>query len=188
MEQAEVLSYVFELLERLGLPYMVVGSFASAAYGEPRSTLDLDVVIEITAPDIDRLCAAFPPSDFYVSLDAAKAALKLPAGQFNVLHATSGFKIDFMIARKDAWGKAQLSRRQRVPILPGIMGYAARPEDIIIGKMLYYQEGGSEKHMRDITGMLKTVPAEIDKGYISQWATKLDLDDIWQVVLDRLKT
>ena len=34
-------------------------------------------------------------------------------------------------------------------------GYTARPEDLIISKMLYYREGGSEKHLRDITGMLK---------------------------------
>src|SRR5438105_4821651 len=144
---------------------MVVGSFASGAYGEPRLTQDIDIVISPTAPaELNRLCAAFPPDDFYASIDAALQALHQPAGQFNVIHPTSGNKIDFMIARKDEWGREQVARRQRMRLLPDRQGYVARPEDVIIGKMLYYQEGGSEKHLRDIAGILKVSGENVDRA------------------------
>ena len=43
-EQQEVFGNVVDVLERLDIPYMIVGSVASMAYGEPRLTLDMDVV------------------------------------------------------------------------------------------------------------------------------------------------
>src|SRR5207248_6689423 len=107
--------------------------------------------------------------------------------QFNVLHADTGNKIDFIIPKDDAWSRAQLSRRQRIPLLEGLEGFAARPEDIIIGKMLFYQEGGSEKHLRDIAGMMRISGAEIDSSYIECWAGSMNLTDIWDAILKRLQ-
>lgn len=186
MEQHDLLSYGVNALERIGIPYMVVGSIASSAYGEPRLTQDIDIVIDATADQVRVLCAAFPTDDFYVSVDAAIQAARSPGSQFNVLHPESGDKIDFMIARKDSWGREQVSRRQRILLLPGKEAYAARPEDVIIAKMLYYQEGGSEKHMRDITGMLKVSGTIIDRDYIARWAANLNLTDVWQAILRRI--
>ena len=59
----------------------------------------------------------------------------------------------------------------------------AAPEDIILMKMQYYQDGGSEKHLRDIPGILKISGPEVDKGYIAVWAEKLNLMDIWNLIL-----
>src|SRR5437868_9798363 len=133
---------------------MVVGSVASAAYGEPRTTLDVDVVADLRPDQIAPFCAAFPDDEFYVSPQAAREAVR--AGhQFNVLHPASGNKVDVMMPRPDAWGREQMSRRQRVQFLPDRAGYAARPEDGILAKMLYYREGGFEKHLRYLTGILK---------------------------------
>ena len=70
MQQPELLQYTIEVLERLGITYMVVGSIASAVYGEPRSTLDIDVVVAPTATELEQLCKAFPGPDFYVSKEA----------------------------------------------------------------------------------------------------------------------
>ncbi|MGH7178383.1 MAG: hypothetical protein ACREJC_13475, partial [Tepidisphaeraceae bacterium] len=154
MDQADLLTHAIDVLETVAVPYMVVGSIASGAYGEPRMTQDIDIVIQPTPAQLNQLCAAFPPPDFYVSIEAAQTALQ-QSGQFNVLDPSSGGKIDFMIARTDPWGREQISRRQRIQVQPGREGFAARPEDLIISKLLYYQEGGSEKHLRDITGMLK---------------------------------
>lgn len=149
MEQTDVLRYVIEVLEEMGATYMLVGSFSSAVYGEPRMTRDIDVVVQLAPDQVERLCEAFPPEDYYVSREAALEALA-HEGQFNVIHATSGNKIDFMIARGDAWGVEQLRRRVRLELLPGMRGFVASPEDVIIGKMVYYREGGSDKHLRDI--------------------------------------
>ncbi len=185
VNQAELLERVIEILESQHLTYMLVGSFASAAYGEPRLTHDIDIVIQLGIDAVDRLCSAFPAPEFYVSLSAARDAVAR-RGQFNVIHPTSGNKIDFMIARNDAWGQSQLARRVRKPILPDRPTFVAAPEDVILGKLWYYQEGGSEKHLRDIAAMLRVSGDEIDKEYITRWAEQLGLTKAWQAVLDRL--
>lgn len=135
---------------------------------------------------VARLCAAFPAPDFYVSEAAAREAVA-QGGQFNVLHPMSGNKIDFMIARQDAWTRSEMSRRRREQILPDCSGYAAAREDVIIGKLWYYREGGAEKHLRDIAAMLQVSGEEIDRAYIDHWVQELGLGEEWQAVLKRIR-
>jgi hypothetical protein len=185
MEQPELFRYTIDVLERLGITYFVVGSFASMAYGEPRNTLDIDVVIEPTADQIDLLCDAFPDPDFYVSREAARAALAARS-QFNVIRPDTGNKVDFMIARGDAYAAEQIAGRRRLKLMPDREGFAARAEDVILGKLLYYKEGGSEKHLRDIGGILRLSGARIDRTYIEKWAGELEVDEEWRAVLGRV--
>jgi len=112
------------------------------------------VVVDLKEQQIDSLCQAFASGEFYFSESAAGQAVRR-RGQFNIIHPTSGNKIDLLIVPAGAWGQSEISRRQRVQILPDLEGYCARPEDVILGKMTYYREGGSEKHLRDIAGILK---------------------------------
>lgn len=181
MDQADLFAFSVKALEQLAIPYMIVGSLTSGAYGEPRFTNDIDIVIDPSPEQLRKLCESFPAADFYISVDAAAAALA-QRSQFNVIHPESGNKVDFMISQTTPWGLEQLARRQRIPILPGVDAFAARPEDVIISKMLYYQEGGSEKHLRDIAGILKTSGEDVDRRYITQWAAHFLVMDIWQAV------
>jgi hypothetical protein len=185
VEQADLLRKVIDVLEQQDIVYMPVGSMASSAYGEPRATADIDMVVQLRLEEVHPLCEAFPDNEYDVSEAAASDAVRR-AGQFNLIHPASGSKVDFMIARADLWGRAQLSRRRRTRILPDREGYIASPEDIIISKMIYYREGGSEKHLRDITGVLKVSGDEVDRDYIHRWACDLRLRKIWQSILRRL--
>jgi len=185
MEQLDLLRFIVGALEELGIAYMVVGSYASGAYGEPRFTQDIDVVVELTTEQLDGLLARLPADEFYVSREAAVAAIQ-SAGQFNVIHPESGVKIDFMIPGSDAWARQELSGRVRLELLSGVEAYAARPEDVIIAKLGYYREGGSEKHLRDIAGMLKVSGASIDRAYVEKWAADFGLTQEWQAVLKRI--
>ncbi len=184
MEQDDVLRRAIDVLETQGVVYLLVGSLASGVYGEPRLTLDIDIVVDLKAGQVAALCAAFPPPDYYVSEKAARDAVAL-ARQFNVLHPTSGNKIDFMVARRDDWGRSQVARRRREQVVPGLFGFTAAPEDVILGKLWYYQEGESEKHLRDIAGILLISGAEVDRAYIAEWAAKLGLEREWQIILDK---
>jgi hypothetical protein len=185
LDQADLLRHAIEALEARGIDYMVVGSFGSAVYGEPRLTHDIDIVVQLSAAQAEQLCGAFTAPEFYVSREAARQAV-LGHGQFNVIHPASGNKIDFMMARDDAWGRSQLARRIRRPILPDREAFVAAPEDVIVGKLWYYHEGESEKHLRDIASMLRVSGEEIDVAYIEHWATQLGFSAGWQAVLDRL--
>jgi hypothetical protein len=185
VELTELLKRVISILEGKDITYMVVGSVATIGYGNYRLTADVDIVVALTADQADALCDSFPMPDFYVSREAAREAARMHR-QFNVIHPASGFKIDFMMARSDAWGKSQLARRQRIQIMPGVPGYVAAPEDIIISKMRYYKEGGSEKHLSDIAGIMKESSGQVDRSYVEHWAQELGLQKIWEAIQKRL--
>ena len=185
MELPDLTEVLLERLDEMQIPYCLVGSVASGALGEPRMTRDIDVVVSLMPEDSLAMTRAFPSPEYYVSPEAIGEAIRT-GGQFNVIHSESGIKIDFMIARKDAWGRMQLVRRRRVNIFPDLEGYVAAPEDIILSKMLYYRQGGSEKHLRDITGILKVSGPDVDHDYVNQWAETLEVTDIWQAILQRL--
>lgn len=185
MEQVDILRYALRVFDSLSVEYMIVGSLASMAYGEPRMTRDIDIVANLGLAHVDALCDAFPPAEYYVSREAVRQAIE-GRHQFNIIHPRSGNKIDVMMAHDDVWGKTQLARRKLVTILPDVIAPTAAPEDVILAKMWYYREGEHEKHLRDIASMLRISPELIDRDYIHQWAAQLGLSDIWQAVLTRV--
>lgn len=186
VEQAELLKFAIRVLEGLNIPYAIVGSFASGTWGESRFTQDIDILIEIQPARIDKLCDAFPSAEFYVSHAAAREAVAR-RGQFNVIHPASGNKIDFMIASSEGWNKWQLDRCKRVQLFADQDGAVAAPEDIIVGKLIYYHDGGSDKHLRDIAGILKISGDSIDHAYLSSAVDQLGLASLWQLVLNGLQ-
>lgn len=187
MEQSELLEFVVKVLERLRLPYFLTGSIASSYFGEPRFTNDIDVVVALPAGRVAEFCREFPTSDFYVSEDAARDAVRT-SSQFNILHPESGFKVDVMIPGDNAFNQSRFSRASRHFPEDRYEAMFASMEDVILKKMEYYREGGSEKHLRDITGIVKLNPDKVDYQYIADWSTRMDLQDIWQAVLLRLKS
>jgi predicted nucleotidyltransferase len=186
VDQPELLKFTIRALERLKIPYAIVGSFASGVWGESRFTQDIDILVELKPNDVPLLCAAFPETEFYVSQAAANEAV-VRHGQFNVINPASGNKIDFMIASNSSWVRAQLERRKRISFFPDQDGSVAAAEDIILGKLVYYHEGGSDKHLRDITGILKFSGDYIDRDYVSRFAGQLGVADIWQGVLSKFQ-
>ncbi|MCA9312032.1 MAG: hypothetical protein KDA21_12545 [Phycisphaerales bacterium] len=166
------------MLEALGIPYFTTGSMASTLYGEPRFTNDVDVVIRLPAGDVMPLCAAFPGPEFYVSPEAARDAAR-HATQFNVIHPGSGLKVDFMVAEETEFNRSRFQRVRPVVIAPGVTVNFASPEDVILRKLQYFQEGGSEKHLRDIRGILRLCEPPIDDAYVRVWARTLGVEEEW---------
>ncbi len=187
MDQSELLRLMVKNLERLKIPYAIVGSFASSVWGESRLTQDIDVVVDLKPLHVASICDAFPDPEFYVSRKAAEEAVA-SAGQFNVINPSSGNKIDFMVAGQTDWAVAQLNRSKCVALFPDQDAKVAAPEDVILGKLVYYREGGSEKHLRDIAGMLKFSDGMIDREYVEQFAQRLGVADMWEAVRNSVET
>jgi hypothetical protein len=185
MEQHELLGYLVRCLEKLKVPYFVTGAVACIAYGEPRFTNDIDIVVDIKDEHIAQLKKCFPEEEYYLDSDAAREAIKR-RHQFNIIHPASGLKIDVMISKRDAFDKSRFSRIRRMHPLEDTEANFASPEDVIIKKMEYYKEGSSDKHIRDILGMIKISGDMIDPKYISLWAKKLNLVEIWEAIQERL--
>ena len=181
MDQSDLLKYTAGELRRLRIPYAVVGSFASSIWGESRLTQDIDIVVELRPAHVPLICAAFPDPEFYVSSSAALEAVQ-HSTQFNVIHPSSGNKIDFMLAGNKPWVVTQLKRSKSLPVFDDVEVDVAAPEDVILGKLIYYRDGGSEKHLRDITGILKSSAVIVDHNYLSQQAEKLGVLDLWEAM------
>lgn len=186
MEQFELLQKIVTVFERLHVPYLVTGSVAAMAYGEPRLTNDVDVVAAVEERHIPGLVAEFPPVEFYIDADMIREVIRT-RGQFNIIHPASGLKIDVIIRRDTAFDKSRFSRIRRIHPAQSYEADFASPEDVIIKKMEFYKEGGSEKHLRDIAGILKISGDEVDLGYISDWANRLDLMEIWEALQKRIR-
>jgi hypothetical protein len=187
MEPSDLLGRVADTLENLRIPYRVTGSIATIAYGEPRFTNDIHVVVRMQADQVNALCAAFPEPEFYCSREAAEQAVR-QGFQFNILHPASGLKVDVMVASDSAFDASRFSRGQRIKTGSDQEAWFASPEDVIIKKLLYFREGGSEKHLRDIVGVLKVQGESLDRPYIANWVTQLGAEDEWRLALSKLTT
>jgi hypothetical protein len=185
MEPSDLLHIVAEVFERLQIPYLVTGSVASMFYGEPRFTNDIDIVADIRPEHIRSLIASFPSPEYYISDDMIRDALST-AGQFNIIHPASGLKVDVIVRRNTEFDQSRFARKRRIRPTKDFEADFATPEDVVVKKMEHYKEGGSEKHLRDITGILKISGAEVDRRYIESWASRLGVTDIWEKVLHRL--
>jgi hypothetical protein len=184
MDQNDLLRRIVGVLEKLGLQYYVTGSMASMYFGEMRYTNDVDVVVDLSLDRLTDFCREFPPDECYVSEDAARAAIRT-RGMFNIIFGGEGLKVDVIIPEPTEFNLLRMRRAIRLRPAPDYEATFGSPEDVILEKLDFYREGGSEKHLRDIASMVKILGDELDMAYIEQWAQRLDLTNEWHVVQQR---
>lgn len=184
MDQGELFRYLLDVVERLKLPYAIGGSHASMTFGAFRLTNDIDVVIGLTHGTLDAFCAEFPAPRFYVSDQGARDAVNR-GGMFNIIEPETGHKID-VIVPSNAFEWGELKRAIEAPAFIGRPAKFVSPEDLIVKKMEYYAEGGSQKHLNDIAQVLQTLGAKVDRAYIEDCALAYDLMHVWNAVLTRI--
>lgn len=182
----DLLKLLADFFESENIPYCVVGSVAAFRYGEPRFTQDVDIVADIPLGKVRALCDSFPPDDFYVSESAVRQAImeKYP---FNIIVPTAGVKADIFIPKNDLFDKSQFTRAMRLTTNDGHPIRFATPEDIILKKLVYYQMGESQKHVRDILGILRNQKDKIDRDYIRHWVSEIGLQAEWAMILEKEK-
>jgi len=178
VEVDDLLRIAAEACDRLGLTYLVTGSTASIAYGEPRFTNDIDIVIDLPTNQVDAFCDAFSDDEFYLNRETVRNSVR-DAFQFNLIHPASGLKIDFIVLTSSEYDRTRVARRRPLPTLEDRDVSFASPEDVILKKMVYYREGQSPKHLRDIGGMMRVQGAKLDRRYIADWADRLGVADVW---------
>ena len=160
---------------------MVSGSVAAIVYGEPRLTHDVDVVVFLDRPHIPRLPQLFPPGEFYCPSEEeiAMEAEREQRGHFNIIHLETGFKADMYMAGSDplhTWGFA----RARTLDFDGEPIVVAPPEYVIVRKLEFFREGGSEKHLRDIRSILANSPDLIRHDELERQIAALGLHEAWK--------
>jgi len=184
MQPNELLRHVVQCLEKARIPYFITGAVAGIVYGEPRLTNDIDIVADIGQDHLSELKKCFPEEEYFFDVDSASKAIRSKS-QFNIIHPSSGLKIDIMIPSQRPFDISRFERVRRIKSDQENEANFASPEDVILKKMEYYREGHSEKHLRDILGILRISGELIDFDYLSQWVRDLGLDEIWTAVQSR---
>lgn len=185
MPEPDLIQLFAEPLNQLGARYVVSGSVAAMLYGEPRMTHDIDFVIFLRVDHVPKLPEIYPPPEFYVPPASVIIAeiVRERNGHFNVIHADSGLKADFYTTNRDelhAWAFRNMKRYS----IRGTEISLAPPEYVIIRKLEYFREGGSEKHLRDIRSMIAVSGEQLDRPALREWIQNRGLQEQWRLVSD----
>jgi len=183
MQDPDLIGIFVMPFERSGIPYLISGSVATAIFGEPRNTLDIDLAVFPAPAQLPLFAALFPASDFYLPPAEVIAieCRRLVRGHFNIIHHASGFKADIYPSRNHPDLPWALANLKRVATPAGEVSLAP-PEYVILHKLEFFREGGQDKHLRDIAGVVNQ--QELDRAFLDQAVQRLDLTEEWQAALD----
>jgi hypothetical protein len=171
---------VIEALEDLAVPYHVGGSFASSVHGFPRQTHDLDLVVDLPVSVVPLLVAKLE-SEFYLDTERIRQAIRR-GSSFNLVHLTSGFKVDVFVSGRGAFDRSELSRAAPQHLAEDSPGdvMVKSPEDTLLRKLQWYRLGGetSDRQWTDILGIIRTQGDRLDLEYLRNWAGTLEVEDL----------
>ncbi len=175
---------VVRALDDIDAPYMIVGAFGAISYGLNRGTHDIDIIVDLNESHFDILSERFPSPRYYADPDQMREGMELGI-MFNFIDSEEGTKVDLVpLSREPEYQEAFARRIRRTFHDKGdsiLEAWCARPEDIIIGKLIAWKEGQSSKHPNDIYALLQFDFAGlsdvlIDLDYVQQRANKLGND------------
>jgi hypothetical protein len=161
-----------------GIAYMLSGSFASAYYGAPRSTQDIDLVIEATPAQLRAFVKNLPSDEYYADEDAAAEAHNRRS-MFNVIDLATGWKIDLIIRKLRPFSEEEFRRRQSV-VLSDAPVFVATAEDVVISKLEWSKLAQSQRQIEDVAAILRVRWVELDLAYMERWILELGLSNEWR--------
>jgi len=167
-------------LHQAGLRYLIAGSVGAMHYSEPRLTLDIDIPILLTPKDISTLTTLFPEPDYYcppTDIIASEIARDCRS-HLNIIHIPTGLKADLYPGNRDAsfawaWQNRLTEQTPQGPL------HIAPAEYIILWKLIFYKEGKSEKHLRDIQRILDLQPTLPHLDFLEESLKTHSLPQIW---------
>jgi hypothetical protein len=186
---------ILQTLESINAPYMIIGAFAATVYGITRTTYDIDIVVALTEENIMALTVAYPPPRYYADARQMRDAIRMGI-MFNIIDTSRGEKADLVPLTMASRYRRAFARRVRqaveIPGVPPFEVWCARPEDVIVGKLMAWAEGHARKHETDIYEMLvflylgrdPSLSAGFDEAYIDVQAQSLgdDVAELWQSI------
>jgi hypothetical protein len=165
---AGLLHPIFAALE---IPYYITGGVAAIAYGEPRTTRDLDAVLSIFRADIPKLAQALETAGFYVAGIEDVVAARMET--LSITHIESVSRADLILAKDNEFETVKFQRRQLIDV-PGIGSlFFASAEDVILSKLQWGRRKQSEKQWRDVLGVFKVKRQSLDFQYLKAWGDRL---------------
>jgi len=170
MNERELLLDCLRRLNRTGVTYYLTGSMARNYWGIPRTTHDLNFVLQMPASAIARIVDEFS-GDFYIDEASVRTAYR-PPHQFNAIDTRSALKVDFWLPKPEPFDREMLLRRVSI-VLFGEPSWIATAEDVILHKLICNRLSSSDRQMGDAAGVVAVQADALDKEYLRRWADEL---------------
>ena len=185
----EALDPVSRLFRAMKIRFYIGGSVASSFHGAARSTLDVDLVADLKANDVDHFIEQLQ-GDFYVSKTAVTDAIARQSC-FNLIHLSSSFKVDIFILKNRPFDISSMNRATlgKIVLESDLEFPIASPEDTILSKLEWYRLGNevSDRQWEDVSRVIKILGPAADRDYLKHNAAELNLSDLMQKLLDSVE-
>ena len=184
MEQEELLLRVGEALNKLKIKYIITGGLAVVVWGRPRFTADIDIVVELLPEKLEKVFDELQKIDGDIYLDKKMIRDALArGGEFNLIHPTSGIKVDFWILKDEPFDKSRIKRKVRKTIF-GKNLYFCSPEDLVLIKLQWYKKTKSTRQLEDIESVI-VIQKKLDWRYIRKWAKIQTTEKFLKLILKK---
>lgn len=186
LEQSRAFGGVIDVLEAIGATYAIWGGLAVVAWGEPRFTMDMDILLSHHRFELELFVRRLHEMHYHVDRLAVQRAV-MDGGYFNVIHLDTHIKADFYVPRGESASNQRLLQRalQERVILPfDEIRQAAyvSAEDAIASKLLAFAESRSTRHLDDIGSIIRVQGARLGAAAIDVVAARLGVLGAWRAL------
>ncbi len=169
-------------LDDAGVTYAITGSVVSSIFGEPVTSIDVDICLRMS-PDAARKLAQSLPSRFYRDEEAIVDAA-VHGGMANLIDTRTHLKVYLSVLPREAYYDSVLARRVRVAYgVGGAAFWTVSPEDIVLMKLIWRRESKSQKQWDNALSVVRAQGHRFDIEYARRWADELGLgEDLHRLV------
>ena len=182
MDERETTHQVAAALDALGVPYMVVGSISSNYYGIPRSTEDVDFVIQKGRPTLTELLSQL--SDDFQTDGQLRFESITGRTHFLLENSKSGYSVELFHLGSEDFDQSRFARRVSKE-LGGRSVWLPTCEDVVVQKLRWWSIGRRQKDFDDARDVVLVQTDNLDWSYIEHWCDELgcrgDLDQLRQI-------
>ncbi len=172
----QTLALIIDAFDRNGVEHMLAGSFASSVHGLPRTTNDIDLVVNSTVAAMRAACSRLDRDRFLIDDHDLERALR-QRDMSNILDMSTGWKIDVIVLKDRPFSASEFARRVRSRVLDVDL-WVATPEDTVLAKLEWAYRGGSDRQVADASNVLTAQRDNVDWTYLDYWAGELGVRDL----------
>jgi len=166
----EILALICGFLDRESIGYVMVGGLVVNFHGLPRTTMDIDLILQIKEEDMPKLAEFLSRNDFFVSVEDLRRALK-ERSHCTVQDKRSMFRLDIRGIYNEM-DKRTFERRTSFKY-KGTEIYMASAEDTIANKLLF----GSEQDLKDAEGIYIRQLGKLDMKYLEKICREMGVEE-----------
>ncbi|MGY5871847.1 MAG: nucleotidyltransferase [Candidatus Thorarchaeota archaeon] len=171
-EFPEILQYVCSYLNEQGIDYVIVGGVAVMYYGVPRTTVDIDILLQIDETAINPFSEFLISKGFDASADDMRAAFA-ECSHSTIFYLDSALRLDIQ-GINSQFDQMTIDRAVTIDLFDVILKLGSL-EDTLINKILFQ----GEQDLRDAHGIYRINHELLNISYIEDTCKMLGIFEKW---------